>query len=746
MAAWLPYLVAIAATLAAALWRLILAHWLGGDLPYLTFYGAIVAAAWYGGLRPGLLATALSAVITTSFFLVPRIEAVGLKPAHVVGILIFAATGWLISAGAEGLRRTREEHRLEAERLRTTLQSIGDGVVVTDAAARVVSLNAVAERLTGWSSEAATGRALDEIFRIVNEDTRQPVDNPALRSLREGAVIGLANHTILIGRDGTEWPIDDSAAPVRAADGTVAGSVLVFRDVSDRRRTEQTLRASEEELSDFFENASVGLHWIDADGRILRANKTELAMLGYAAEEYVGQPVTGFHADRPVVDEMLDRLARGETLRNFPARLRCRDGSIRHVLISSNARWERGRLAHSRCVVLDVTERRQTDEIRGLLAAVVESTEDAVITKSLEGHILSWNAGARAMLGYAAEDVVGRSVNVIIPDSRRDEELEILERVKEAKRVEPFETQRVARDGRIVDVSLTVSPIRDSKGVIVGASKIARDITERTLAQDALRRAHEELEDRVRLRTAELSQANESLRNEMDQRQRVEQERGLLFTRLVLAQEDERRRMARELHDQLGQQLTALRLTLETLKALSSEHPEVHKQVEALQHLARQLDQDIAFRVWELRPAVLDGLGLAAALSEYAGNWSKRFGIRAELHITRPTDERLPLETETTIYRFAQEALNNVVKHARAERVDIVLEHTHQHVSLIVEDNGIGFNAAEARTTVGGFGLIGMRERAALANADFQIESAPGKGTTIVLRVPTTAARTVEGA
>ena len=210
-------------------------------------------------------------------------------------------------------------------------------------------------------------------------------------------------------------------------------------------------------------------------------------MLGYAAGEYIGHPVTEFHADRPIVDDMLDRLARGETLRNYPARLRCRDGSIRHALISSNARWERGRFAHSRCVVLDVTERRQTDEIRGLLAAVVESTEDAVITKSLEGHILSWNAGARAMLGYAAEEVVGRSVNLIIPDSRREEELEILERVKEAKRVEPFETQRVARDGRIIDVSLTVSPIRDEHGGIIGASSIARDIGQRKALEQSLR-------------------------------------------------------------------------------------------------------------------------------------------------------------------------------------------------------------------------------------------------------------------
>ncbi len=487
MAAWLPYLLAIAATLVAWLWRLVLAQWLGTELPFLTFFGAVMASAWYGGLRPGLLSTGLSVALTTAFLVGPRIESDGLAPAHVVGIVIFTATGWLISAGADALRRTRDRYRLEAERLRTTLQSIGDGGIVTDGAGGLGSLKAVAERLTGWDAPAATGQPLDTVFRIVNEDTREPVDNPALRALREGAIVGLANHTILIGRSGSETPIDDSAAPVRDRDGCVAGSVLVFRDVSERRHTEQALRASEEDLSDFFENASVGLHWLDPDGRIVRANRTELATLGYSADEYIGQLVTAFHVDRTVADDMLDRLARGEALRNLPARLRARDGAIRHVLISSTPRWERGRLAHSRCVVLDVTERRQADEIRGLLAAVVESTEDAVITKSLEGDILSWNAGARAMLGYTAEEVVGRPVNVIIPESRREEELEILERVKQARRVEPFETQRVARDGRLIDVSLSVSPIRDETGGIIGASSIARDIGQRKALEQSLR-------------------------------------------------------------------------------------------------------------------------------------------------------------------------------------------------------------------------------------------------------------------
>ena len=317
-AAWFPYLVAFAATLAAALLRVVLAAWLGTDLPYLTFFGAVMVSAWYGGLRPGLFATGLSVVITFVYFILPRIEATGLQPVHVVGLAIFAATGCLISAGNEALRRARDAQRLEAERLSTTLQSIGDGVIVTNAAANVVSINPVAERLTGWRSAEAAGRTLDEIFQIVNEDTRQPVDNPAVRALREGAIVGLANHTILVSRDGSEAPIDDSAAPVRAADGRVAGSVLVFRDVSERRRAEQTLRASEEELSDFFENASVGLHWVDLEGRILRANRAELSMLGYDAHEYIGRPVADFHVDRAVADEMLERLAPGRRAAKLP--------------------------------------------------------------------------------------------------------------------------------------------------------------------------------------------------------------------------------------------------------------------------------------------------------------------------------------------------------------------------------------------------------------------------------------------
>jgi PAS domain S-box-containing protein len=376
----------------------------------------------------------------------------------------------------------------------------------------------------------------------------------------------------------------------------------------------------------------------------------------------------------------------------------------------------------------------RSHELSARLAAIVDSSDDAIVSKTLEGVITSWNRGAEMLFGYSAAEAVGQHISLIIPEDRKAEEDDVLGRLRRGERIDHFETVRQAKDGRKLYISLTVSPIRDAKGTVIGASKVARNITERIHAEEALRRVHAELEERVRARTAELSSANESLRVEMTERQRVEQERIQLLTRLVLAQEDERRRIARELHDQLGQQLTAFRLTLETLKAQAVERSDLRVQVETLEALARQLDEDIAFRVWELRPTVLETLGLQAALTNYVRHWSKHSGIRAQLHTGQSTDERLTSEAETMMYRLAQEALNNVAKHARADHVDVVLERSAGHLSLIIEDNGVGFDASNVETVGEGLGLVGMRERAALVGADLQIESTPGRGTTLIVR------------
>jgi signal transduction histidine kinase len=224
---------------------------------------------------------------------------------------------------------------------------------------------------------------------------------------------------------------------------------------------------------------------------------------------------------------------------------------------------------------------------------------------------------------------------------------------------------------------------------------------------------------------------------DLTERKRADAERARteLLARLVFAQEDERRRIAREMHDQFGEQLTALALGIAALKQSCADQPRLRAQVDALDVVARQLDRDVDQLVWQLRPTALDDLGLRAALTNYIQDWSQRVNIAAELHTSGLLDDRLPSEVESALYRIAQEALNNVAKHARASQVEIILERRPDHVLLVVEDDGVGFDAATTGTGGQGFGLMGMQERAALVGATLQIESAPGQGTTIIVRM-----------
>ncbi|HEX9371953.1 MAG TPA: DUF4118 domain-containing protein, partial [Roseiflexaceae bacterium] len=228
------YVAALLAVIAALLLTLLLRQVLD-ILIFPIFLAAVMFSAWYGGLGPGLFATLLAAV-ATSFILVqpPYSLTVELTIATRVGTFVLAAL--FISSLNEASRRAAAELRRQREELRVTLASIGDAVIVADAQGRVTFANQAAQDLTGWGQSEAQGQALETIFTIVDEQTRRPVESPVDRILREGTVVGLANHTLLIARGGQEIPIDDSAAPIRDQGRAIVGSVLVFRDVTHRRR------------------------------------------------------------------------------------------------------------------------------------------------------------------------------------------------------------------------------------------------------------------------------------------------------------------------------------------------------------------------------------------------------------------------------------------------------------------------------------------------------------------------------
>lgn len=285
------YLVAVVAVAAAVVLRWLFDPWLGDRIVFTTLYGAIAAAVWHSGYRPALLATALGLVTVDYFFIDPRESFAIAHGGDYLAIALYLFTSAIIIAFGEALRVARRQADQQRESLRVTLASIGDAVITTDTNSRITYLNAVAETLTGWTQRDAAGLPLDTIFRIVNEETRSTVENPVTRALREGLVVGLANHTVLITKNGAERPIDDSAAPIRDERGNIVGCILVFRDIANRRRSEEALRRSEERVRSVVNTVVDGIITINEQGTVESLNPAAEGLFGYSAAEVIGRNI-----------------------------------------------------------------------------------------------------------------------------------------------------------------------------------------------------------------------------------------------------------------------------------------------------------------------------------------------------------------------------------------------------------------------------------------------------------------------
>ncbi len=389
----------------------------------------------------------------------------------------------------EELVRTKDALWKQSEWLRVTQASIADAVVTTDIEAKVLSLNAVAESLTGWTQQEAQGRLLDEVVRIINEGNREAVENAARRILDAGCIVGLANHTILIARDGTETPIDHSAAPIRDDEGNVRGVVLVFRSIAERKEAEKSLRQSERQLSDFFENASVGLHWVGADGTILRVNQAELDLLGFSREEYIGHHIAEFHADQDVIDDMLGRLSAGEKLQDHAARMWCKDGSIKDVLIDSSVFREDGRFVHTRCFTRDVTAQKRAEtalrQSENQLRLVLDHAAVYLARYGRDRRFRFVNRSYAERFGVRPEDIVGKPMADVIGQHAYELVRQYVDVVLSGRHVE-FELEVPYKVLGRRFMHCAYEPERDASGKVEGWVAVINDITERKRAEQRL--------------------------------------------------------------------------------------------------------------------------------------------------------------------------------------------------------------------------------------------------------------------
>jgi PAS domain S-box-containing protein len=336
-----------------------------------------------------------------------------------------------------------------------------------------------------------------------------------------------------------------------------------------------------------------------------------------------------------------------------------------------------------------------------------------------DGVIDSWNAGAQRLWGYPCDDIVGKRFDTLFTPGDQEAGIparELATARREGRALDERLHQRA--DGTTFFASGVTTRLGDDARF--GFAKIARDLTGVRRSAEELREAQWTLEQRVADRTIELEQQQAHIRG--------------LLRQLVTTQEEQRARIARNLHDSLGQQLTALRLTIERAQQARVSGDELHEVLARSLAIIASVSRELDFLAWEMRPAVLDDLGLAAALQRFLQEWSQHYGIEPQFRLSGFRAGDLSKEAETTYYRIAQEALNNVLKHAHAKRVDVLLETSRGLVSLIVSDDGIGFDPGNAPVAIDGLGMFSMRERAAVIGATLEVESSPGQGTTVYVR------------
>jgi PAS domain S-box-containing protein len=627
------YALALCAVALAAALRAGVDPWLLGEAPFATYFVAVVGSAWCLGTGPALVAT-VAGVVATVWLIVPPPEAAALAVFLGLGTVLAVFGGGrrdaatrLARALVESVERERELAR-QQEQYAVTLASIGDAVITTDAHGQITYLNPVACTLTRWSLDDARGLPLERVFRIVNEYTRQTAESPVRQALATGRIVGLANHTLLIARDGTELAIDDSASPIfedgrGTGDGggiagrarAIRGGVLIFRDVTERRRieadrarlaaivghsddavlsmsltgdiaswnaaaerlygypekdvvgrhvsalvpadrmdellrvldalgrgeapepletvalargqtrvdvslrlsplrnhegeligasaivrdvterkrAERALRCSEQQLAEFFENAAIAIHWLDADGIILRANRAELAMLGYEEAEYIGRHIADFHADRAVMEDVLARLVSGRTLEDHAARMRRKDGSIVDVRMHASAHFEADRFASSRWFTRDVTAQvyaeRALRENEARLRLALEADHMGTWEWTIASGRVVWSPGLEAIHGLAPGTFAG-TFEAFSADMHPDDRERVLRAVRDTlERGDDHRVEyRIVREGGEVHwVEGRGKRFRDAGGAPERMLGVCMDVSERVRTERSSR-------------------------------------------------------------------------------------------------------------------------------------------------------------------------------------------------------------------------------------------------------------------
>ena len=743
------------------------------------------------------------------------------------------------------LKQINELLHKSEESLAITLNSIGDGVICTDKQGLIVSMNPIAENLCDWSQSEAIGKSLTEIFNIENSDSGKLVENPVDKVLSTGKIIGLANHTVLISRNGQKYQISDSAAPIKTRNGEITGVVLVFSDVTEKYKAENELKESEHFLKETQMVAGLGTYSTD----IKQGKWTSSAVLdmifgiGPDDDRSVAGWISIIHPDwQKTMDNYFANEVVGQKKRF--------DKEYKIVRKSDKAeRWVHGlgELIFDETenpikmigTIQDITERKESEEkIRfseEKYREIYENVQDVFYKVDLNGKILDLSPSAKNYENFFDLKSSQMNIHDLYFDIHDREKL--LKLIYKEGEIRDYELNFKGKTGEIKYASINAHLVRDSNGNPLHINGALRDISKRKIAENALRESERFLKETqviamignwtIDFKTNEWSSSeildkilgikpdfikninslksllyadwhetmsdyflNEILPNnchfdkkfeivrqsdlsvrwvhvigelKLDENNqplvmigtvqditerktttealRTSQEELKKFaSHLQNVREEERNLLAREIHDDLGQILIAMKIDMGLLKqsVLKTVDEKNYQDVRVkFENLYLMLDNTLksARRIMtDLRPEVLDMLGFTDTVKQHLDNFQHRHKIKC-LFQTNAKNLKLDSQQSVALFRIVQEALNNVAKHSRATEVVINVVEKEEKLTLEIKDNGVGFDIDEKKSTES-FGLMGMNERVFLLDGELTIKSEMKSGTTIKVSMP----------
>ncbi|MDI1432781.1 PAS domain S-box protein [Polyangium sorediatum] len=739
------YGVAVAAVAVVTAIRLALDPVLGEQSPFLLFTLAVMAAAWYGGLRAALFAVVLAALSSTFFVLHPKFEFVLPSVMGQVQLVLFLCTGVGLSYLTDSLHRARiraevaeQKAQSSEEWLRVTLRSIGDGVIATDESGRVAFMNPSAEKLTGWNAGDAIDRPLRDVFRVVGEADRESLEDPVTRVLRDGSVVGLANHTVLLARDEKEYPISNSGAPILDDTGRIRGVVLVFQDGTAEHEAARRLAASEEEFREAFERAGVGEAQVElSTGRFLRVNHMLSEITGCTADELAHMTFSELtHPDNRAADwRRFQAAVRGECpMFESDTRYVRKDGREIQVRVTATiVRNAQGEPLRALFVFQDVTERAEAEEAlrqrKALLRAVTDATSDLIYAKDLAGRLTLANPATLRVLGRTEEEAIGHRDTDFAPQPAQGRHIAALDRRVFTTGQEIREEEEFGPPGAVRTYSTIKTPLRNESEAVVGLVGVSRDVTDRKHAEEEVRRLNAELEQRVDERTRELSDANAELE---------------AFSYTIA---HDLRAPVRNMHS------LADALVEDHADELSPDARDYTQRIVSAAVRMDDLIKDLLAYARLAREAIrLDPLDLDAVLTDVLGQMRPEIRERgAEVRVAWPLGR--VIAHRTTLGQVVTNLLGNAIKFAEAGKTpvaDVRSEDRGDRVRLWVEDRGIGvepehrerifrvferLHAQEAYPGTG-IGLAIVRKGAERMGGSCGVEANPGGGSRFWVELP----------